>query len=85
MTAIEPSGEPWPYSWPENEHCYSHGVHEPIPADGAYLVCFECGHVFVTALDLLLDYAVNSPPDIPVPGDITAKDINFCPHCIHDF
>lgn len=37
-----------------NEHCYSHAVDEP--ADGAYIVCFECGHVYPSALRLWWDH-----------------------------
>jgi len=75
----------WPHPWPPEEHCYSHGVHEPVPEGGAYRFCVECGHVYVTALDLLRDFAANAPDDCPVSPDITAKDIHFCAHCTHDF
>lgn len=32
------------------QHCYSHHIDEP--ATGAYIVCFECGHVYRTAFEL---------------------------------
>lgn len=35
-------------------HCHSHNVDEP--ADRAYIVCFECGHVYPSALSLWWEY-----------------------------
>jgi hypothetical protein len=35
-------------------HCHSHHVDEP--ADPAYIVCFECGHVYRTARELRQEY-----------------------------
>lgn len=52
-----------------------------ICTDGTYCICGECGHVFESATDLeqayLRDYADTQP--------IPAKDIDFCPECLHDF
>lgn len=77
----------WLYPWPSNEHCYSHGTHEPVPESGAYRVCFECGHVFVTDVELRQAYIDNAPEDTKVYADrlVSADDISFCPHCLHDF
>lgn len=75
----------WPHPWPFAEHCHWHDRHEPVPDSGAYIVCGECGHVYVTALELLKTFADEAPADHEIDGDMTAKDIMFCPLCLHDF
>lgn len=42
-------------------HCFSHHVDEPVPADAfaPYIVCFECGHLYPRAVDLLRAYRRN--------------------------
>lgn len=79
------TGPPWPFDWPYEEHCHWHNTHEPIPESGAYRACGECGHVYVTALDLLKTYADNAPSETSIDPNTTAKDIHFCPFCLHDF
>jgi hypothetical protein len=37
-------------------HCFIHHEDEPIPAGGAYIVCFECKHVYPTDQDLVAAY-----------------------------
>lgn len=59
--------------------CYFHGP-EPIP-DGAFLVCFECGHCWPTETDFIADVhnlaaEINTEP---------RNDLPFCPLCSHDF
>lgn len=49
-----------------DHHCYSHHIDEP--ADGAYLVCFECGHVYRTALVLWWEHLRES-------GRLALKDL----------
>lgn len=76
-------------------HCWCHHVNEPIPAD-VYQVCFECGHVYATAADLLAAYERETKrlqesdffPDFPdekAKRPSSADEIFFCQECIHDF
>lgn len=86
MTAVEPTGEPWPFAWPPSEHCHWHEAHEPTPSGGAYIVCGECGHVYATPEELVDIFVNEAPPDFPVTlENISAESIRFCPYCIHDF
>lgn len=75
-------------------HCYSHHVDEP--GDGAYIWCFECGHVYRTAGDLRRAYRRQYWETSKHFGDpvwrrlwrvaaIRVKNIHFCQECIHDF
>lgn len=77
-----------------DDWCYIHNESEPIPADGAYRVCFECSHVFPTEQALIDDirsfweeYIYGEYPDgrcdyvPPTEG----REIFSCPHCAHDF
>jgi hypothetical protein len=61
------------------DYCYSCDRYEPIPADGYYLICLECGHVFVDRLDLE-DSALSWQGILR-----QAEDLKFCPLCLHDF
>jgi hypothetical protein len=62
--------------------CYSCWRAEPIPLSGAYLSCFECGHVFETASELEQLYKrLREPGMNTTPADL----ITFCPLCLHDF
>lgn len=78
--------------------CLVHGVTEPD--EGAWLVCFECGHVYRTPRDLRRDYRreywrvasmEGAYPAIPLrwrlwrAATVRASRVTFCPHCIHDF
>lgn len=78
--------------------CYVHNVVEPV--DGAYLVCFECGHVYPTAGALRRDYRreywrvsgiAGAYPPIPLwrrlrsAVTVRVSRVTFCPHCVHDF
>lgn len=60
--------------------CWHHG-HEPIP-EGAYLVCGECGHCYVTEADLI-ETERQLYPDLPVRA--SAATMWACPLCAHDF
>lgn len=68
-----------------SDDCAIHG-YEPVPAD-YYRLCVECGHVYVTAAELvLLDQDVRrrlgGERD---PSPRTVDEIEVCPLCIHDF
>jgi hypothetical protein len=68
---------------PRDLGCFWHGE-EPIP-EGAYLVCAECGHCYVTADDLLVAHRemrkeIGLPPHVATPSEIL-----YCPLCAHDF
>lgn len=67
-------------------HCWTHNVDEP--SDG-YLLCGECGHMFLTPEELIAA-DLNWREESLAYGrmDNTAKDpekIYSCPHCTHDF
>jgi hypothetical protein len=84
MTGTEPTGEPWPFAWPPNEHCYSHNAHEPIP-EKYYRICGECWHVFVTPEELMAEHN-NRLDEVGAPlGGCTVDQIPCCPLCTHDF
>lgn len=66
-------------------HCYWHNVDEP--AEGAYRVCGECGHVYRTAEALRAAFMDELAPDL---GDLPgmpplADEILGCPMCLHDW
>lgn len=62
-------------------HCYWHHVDEPGPG---YRWCGECGHLFRTGDELIQTYWNNAPPGFRrEPFDV--EEIEFCPHCTHDF
>lgn len=63
--------------------CYSHHRSEPIPAGGAFRVCGECGHCWVTRESFQVDLAVMWD-EIKLPGPVP-DDIPHCPLCAHDF
>lgn len=91
MTSHTPTGEGIQVS------CYVHGVVEP--AEGAWLVCFECGHVYPTAGALRREYrreywrvaCDDRFGRIPLPRrvwrvlTVRASTVYFCQHCVHDF
>lgn len=71
--------------------CYSCWRAEPIPPSGAYVTCFECGHVYETANDLLIAYndmveGLNSVMSSigPINWAENAEGILLCPLCMHD-
>jgi hypothetical protein len=65
-------------------HCWSHGVDEvTMPA---FIICFECNHVYRTAEELQLLYATNAPFHLPREQKfLSVEQIHFCPLCMHDF
>lgn len=86
----------------ERDHCSWHQVDEPNPADfpdvgDAYQICLECGHVYLTPLDLEQAYArevraiwqaqERDEPGVhhPIPEHLSAEEIGFCQECTHDF
>ena len=73
----------------DEEHCSSHG-YEPVPI-GAYRICVECGHCYITREDLeTLHYALlltfeGLDWEGFVAKPAPACDIHTCPLCTHDF
>lgn len=63
------------------DRCAIHG-HEPVPPR-YHLLCGECGHVFVSALDLLVAHN-DRCAEVGAPGAVTADDVAVCPLCTHD-
>ncbi len=76
-------------------YCWSHNQVEEDPWHRKpYLVCFECNHTFQTASSLRWDYirtAYGLSNRFKERRTFIAAcrrrvaDINFCPHCAHDF
>ena len=68
-------------------HCYWHHVDEPD--DGAYRVCFECKHVYVTAEDLRQAWRDEVVPALREYGREAepppAEEIYACVFCCHDW
>ena len=69
-------------------HCFWHHVDEPD--DGAYRVCFECKHVYLTAEALREAWAEVTAEgyDLPPGTDVIAppvEQIYGCPYCAHDW
>lgn len=48
-----------------------------------YRDCFECGHVYNSAEELIDAYNSEKPDDIAEVSDVDL--ISFCPFCIHDW
>ncbi|WP_431911643.1 hypothetical protein [Nonomuraea jabiensis] len=78
------------------DFCWSCYKDEPIPEGGAYQVCFECSHVYVTWEDLVDTYNVRTlatnkahpefaPLALLVSSPESAERIFHCPLCLHDF
>lgn len=62
---------------PHDLHCFWHGE-EPIP-EGAFLVCGECWHCWVTEEEFWLDALTE------IGHKKEAGPLYFCPLCSHDF
>ena len=65
-----------------DQHCYTHHVDEP--SEPAYRFCYECGHVWRTAAELLAEHnrqlaVYGRPPETDV------NQVFCCPLCIHDW
>lgn len=71
----------------EGAFCHSHGRREPIPDGGAYIVCFECGHVYRTRDELIDAHQANvGLTDDELSEPAMGKRLEgFCGHCVHDF
>lgn len=65
-----------------DDQCWFHGE-EPIP-DGCYKVCYECGHAFATAEDLLEAERQICAQVGTTPVE-KAEDVEICPLCTHSF
>lgn len=59
------------------DHCHVHNVDEP--ADGAYRICGECGHVYMSEQELV-------DGDAEWHGGVRrpVAEIYVCVHCPHD-
>lgn len=70
-------------------YCWSHHKYENDLR--AFKVCFECGHVFATELELISahnDVVEQINKNDPHPGARRAQkaeDVFCCPFCVHDF
>lgn len=70
-------------------YCPSHNKYEDDLR--SFKVCFECGHVFATELDLISahnDVVEQINRNDPHPGARQvqkAEDVFCCPFCVHDF
>lgn len=66
--------------------CHSCCRLEPLPAE-YYQVCGECGHVYVTAADLVAAYVVmvGDRASMIRVDDVKPEEIYFCQLCLHDF
>ncbi len=62
--------------------CFWHGA-EPVP-EGAYRVCLECGHCWVTAADLMADVQ-RLCMEIGATPPMDVEHVFYCPLCAHDF
>ena len=60
----------------DNSECWIHDTVED--AKGAYRVCYECGHVFMTKKDLMEQVR-------KLWGVESFRDTLSCPLCIHDW
>lgn len=71
--------------------CFFHGE-EPIP-ETYYRICIECGHCYVTANELLIEFN-NSNYEMwfkweqglyPWVPETDVDNIYYCAYCTHDF
>jgi hypothetical protein len=62
--------------------CWVHHAFEPVLSDTPFIICFECGHVYNTAEELLRDEKDFWPEQ---PAGRKAEEVASCPWCIHDF
>lgn len=71
--------------------CWSCSRREPIPEDTApYIVCHECGHVYLTGEALVRRYnaearRLNVEYALGVKFQIDPDRIGFCQECLRDF
>ena len=70
---------------PGEHHCWIH--HADEQPDDAFMVCFECSHVYRRDTDLEAAWRRGFPewPEHYPNGPKKAADIYFCPECLHDF
>jgi hypothetical protein len=62
-------------------YCYVHNIDEAVP-DDAFLVCFDCQHVYVTADDLVREWVRYAGPEM---SGAALDNVPWCPYCGHDF
>lgn len=82
---VHPNPDPgWPPP-PGEDWCYSHNRSEPIPEGGAYRVCGECGHCWLSQEDLMADVIKSAQECGADVWPLGPQFVYFCPLCIHDF
>lgn len=65
--------------------CYVCNKYESIPESGAYKVCFECNHVYITEDDLLVAHN-NMLSEMDEERIEDLGDLQYCcGMCSHDF
>lgn len=65
-------------------YCFIHNTIEvESPNQEVYCICFECKHVYLTGHDLVRAYNQTAPDGTKLQQ--LAREISFCPYCLHDF
>jgi len=64
--------------------CHSCLKLEPLP-DDYYIVCGECGHVYVTTEELVKAFRDYYEPRVGQMLPASPEEIYACPLCGHDF
>lgn len=65
-----------------DQECAVHG-HEPIPPEGAFKICVECGHAYLTAQELVDEHnrvlreLADAPPEWSDPGKLWATKVRM--------
>lgn len=76
-----------------NWHCTVHAVDEVTSGRKLVIRCFECGHLYRSPRELRKTFRSEVIDKLKYPWHITVwlkltlrvNQINFCPHCAHDF
>ncbi len=82
----EGAGCPTPDEW----FCWTHHRHEP-PKKQSFRHCFECGHVYGSAEELVNEYinggraAGMKVEHVSYHPLMAVERIHFCPLCLHDW
>lgn len=80
---------------PRTSRCIVHGRDEPVEPS-AFIVCPTCGHVYMTAAELVTAYNrwvvwLNTDqrlaflPGVEFKAVGDADTIDYCQECVHDF
>lgn len=63
--------------------CFICSEFETFDGVDPFEVCFECGHVYRTADEMIYEYTSNGQDDYG--PDVSVEEIPFCPLCLHDW